>query len=151
MCLPLLDTPRFFLKTNLQIISKISADLICSNYFGNKSEFRPRFKGTDYIRAKFTFDFFMKKPQIDFQTKNARKKIRYHSSRTMITWKQAGGCYPPLRVRNRKNSCIILRIVFIICIRNAVGHRCAAWIKQYLTFKRKKHNSELRITNSALN
>ena len=100
MCLPLLDTPRFFLKTNLQIISKISADLICSNYFGNKSEFRPRFKGTDYIRAKFTFDFFMKKPQAGFQTKNARKKIRYHNSRTMITCKQAGGCYPPLRIRN---------------------------------------------------
>ena len=88
----------FFLKTNLQIISKISADLICSNYFGNKSEFRPRFKGTDYIRAKFTFDFFMKKPHVDFQTKNARKEIRYHSSRTMITCKQAGGCYPPLRI-----------------------------------------------------
>ncbi|MDY3303344.1 MAG: hypothetical protein SOW78_03555, partial [Clostridia bacterium] len=69
----------FFLKTNLQIISKISADLICSNYFGNKSEFRPRFKGTDNIRAEFTFDFFMKKPQAGFQTKNARKNIRYHS------------------------------------------------------------------------
>ena len=65
----------FFLKTNLQIISKISADLISSNYFGNKSEFRPGFKGTDYIRAKFTFDFFMKKPHADFQTKNARKEI----------------------------------------------------------------------------
>ena len=82
----------FFLKTNLQIISKISADLICSNYFGNKSEFRPRFKGTDYIRAKFTFDFFMKKPQAGFQTKNARKNIRYHSSRTMITCKQIDRC-----------------------------------------------------------
>ena len=60
----------FFLKILLQIISKISADLIWSNYFGNKSELRPRFKGTDYIRAKFTFDFFMKKTQSDFQTKN---------------------------------------------------------------------------------
>ena len=89
----------FFLKTNLQIISKISADLISSNYFGNKSEFRPRFNGTDYIRAKFTFDFFMKKTHADFQTKNARIIIRYHNSRTMITCRRAGGCYPPLRYR----------------------------------------------------
>ena len=96
----------FFLKIRLQIISKISADLISSNYFGNKSEFRPRFKGTDYIQAKFTFDFFMKKPQIDFQTKNIRKNIRYHSSRTMITCKQADGCYPPLRVSGIYVPCI---------------------------------------------
>ena len=86
----------FFLKIFMQIISKISADLISSNYFGNKSEFRPRFKGTDYIRAEFTFNFFMKKTQIDFQTKNVRKNIRYHSSRTMITCKQAGGYYVTL-------------------------------------------------------
>ena len=65
----------FFLKILLQIISKISADLISSNYFGNKSEFRPRFKGTDYIRSKFTFDFFIKKTQDDFQTKNVCKKF----------------------------------------------------------------------------
>ena len=73
----------FFLKIRLQFISKISADLISSNFFGNKSEFRPRFKGTYFIRAKFAFDFFMKKPQPDFQTKNARIIILFHSSRTM--------------------------------------------------------------------
>ena len=72
----------FFLKTNLQIISKISADLISSNYFGNKSESRPSFKGTDYIRAEFTLNFFMKKTHDDFQTKNARIIILFHSSRT---------------------------------------------------------------------
>ena len=73
----------FFLKIRLQFISKISADLISSNFFGNKSEFRPRFMGTDYIRAEFAFDFFMKKTQSDFQTKNDRIIILYHSSRTM--------------------------------------------------------------------
>ena len=73
----------FFLKIRLQFISKISADLISSNFFGNKSEFRPRFKETYFIRAKFAFDFFMKKPQPDFQTKNARIKICFHRLRTM--------------------------------------------------------------------
>ena len=77
----------FFLKIFMQIISKISADLISSNYFGNKSESRPSFKGTDYIRAGFTFDFFMKKPHADFQTKNARIKIRFHRLRTMTVCK----------------------------------------------------------------
>ena len=78
-CTPLV----FFLKIFMQIISKISADLISSNFFGNKSEFRPSFKGTDYIRAEFTLNFFMKKPHGDFQTKNARIKIRFHRLRTM--------------------------------------------------------------------
>ena len=78
-CTPLV----FFLKIFMQIISKISADLISSNFFGNKSEFRPSFKGTDYIRAEFTLNFFMKKTHDDFQTKNARIKICFHSSRAM--------------------------------------------------------------------
>ena len=93
----------FFLKIRLQIISKISADLISSNFFGNKSEFRPRFMGTDYIRAKFAFDFFMKKTQSDFQTKNARIIILYHSSRTMT------GCKHNILTLCKKRICPIVR------------------------------------------
>ena len=93
----------FFLKIFMQIISKISADLISSNYFGNKSESRPSFKGTDYIRAEFTFDFFMKKPHADFQTKNARIKIRFHRLRTMT------GCKHNILTLSKKRICPIVR------------------------------------------